>query len=69
LLGSVWKRPVFTRANSLDFGTKSANSTHFLSLPNNVPASFVLPIQATATERFNIVKVGLNYRFDWWSPR
>jgi hypothetical protein len=33
-----------------------------LSLPNNVPASFVIPIQATATERFSVVKAGLNYR-------
>src|SRR6476469_10034568 len=56
----------FVEYSYLDFGTKSANSTHFLSLPNNVPASFVLPIQATVTERLNIVKVGLNYRFDWW---
>ena len=53
--------------NYLDFGTKSANSTHLLSQPNNVPASFVIPIVATATERFNIVKAGLNYRFNWWS--
>jgi outer membrane immunogenic protein len=52
--------------NYLDFGTKSANSTHILSQPNNVPASFVIPIQATSTERFNIVKAGLNYRFNWW---
>jgi outer membrane immunogenic protein len=51
----------------LDFGTKSANSTHLLSQPNNVPASFVIPIMATATERFNIVKAGLNYKFNWWS--
>ena len=57
----------FVEYNFLDFGTKAANSTHFLSLPNNVPPSFVIPIQATATERFNIVKVGLNYRFDLWS--
>jgi outer membrane immunogenic protein len=57
----------FVEYNYLDFGTKSANSTHFLSLPNNVPPSFVIPIQATATERFNVVKAGLNYRFDWWS--
>jgi len=21
---------------------------------------------ATSTERFNIVKAGLNYRFNWW---
>ena len=59
----------FVEYSYLDFGTKSANSTHFLSLPNNVPASFVLPIQATVTERFNIVKEGLNYRFDWWTTR
>ena len=52
---------------TFNFGTKAANSTHFLSLPNNVPASLVIPIQATATERLNIVKAGLNYRFDWWS--
>jgi len=55
----------FVEYNYLDFGTKGANSTHLLSLPNNVPASFVLPIQTTATDRFNVVKVGLNYRFDW----
>ena len=57
----------FIEYNYLDFGTKAANSTHFLSLPNNVPATLVIPIQATATERLNIVKAGLNYRFDWWS--
>ena len=52
--------------NYLDFGTKSANRTHILSQPNNVPASFVIPIMATSTERFNIVKAGFNYRFNWW---
>ena len=57
----------FIEYNYLDFGTKAANSTHLLSLPNNVPATLVIPIQATATERFNIVKAGLNYRFNWWS--
>ena len=57
----------FIEYNYLDFGTKAANFTHFLSLPNNVPATLVIPIQATATERINIVKAGLNYRFDWWS--
>jgi outer membrane immunogenic protein len=56
----------FVEYNYLDFGTKSANSTHILSQPNNVPASFVIPIMATSTERFNIVKAGLNYRFNWW---
>ena len=55
----------FIEYNYLDFGTKSANSTHVLSQPNNVPATLVIPIQATATERFNIVKVGVNYRFNW----
>jgi outer membrane immunogenic protein len=56
----------FVEYNYLDFGTKSANTTHLFSQPNNVPASFVIPIQATSTERFNIVKAGLNYRFNWW---
>ena len=55
----------FIEYNYLDFGTKAANSTHFLSLPNNIPATLVIPIQATATERFNVVKVGVNYRFNW----
>jgi outer membrane immunogenic protein len=55
----------FVEYSYLDFGTKSANSTHILSQPNNVPASFVIPIVATSTERFNIVKAGLNYRFNW----
>jgi outer membrane immunogenic protein len=55
----------FVEYNYLDFGSKGANSTHLLSLPNNVPASFVIPIQAIATERFNVVKVGVNYRFNW----
>lgn len=55
----------FIEYNYLDFGTKSANSTHVLSQPNNVPATLVIPIQATATEQFNIVKVGVNYRFNW----
>jgi outer membrane immunogenic protein len=65
---AVWHNwSAFLEYNYLDFGTKAANSTHLLSLPNNVPASLVLPIQATATERINVVKVGLNYRFDWWS--
>ena len=57
----------FVEYNYFDFGTKSANSTHLFSQPNNVPVSFVIPIQATATERFNIVKAGINYRFNWWS--
>ena len=55
----------FIEYNYIDLGTKDANSTHLLSLPNNVPASLVIPIQATATERFNVVKVGVNYRFNW----
>jgi outer membrane immunogenic protein len=57
----------FIEYNYLDFGTKAANSTHFLSLPGSIPAILVIPIQATATDRFNVVKAGLNYRFDWWS--
>lgn len=57
----------FVEYDYLDFGTKGANSTHLLSLPNNVPASLFLPIQADVTERFNVVKAGLNYKFDWWS--
>ena len=57
----------FVEYSYLDLGTRSANSTHFLSLPGSVPSSFVIPIQTTATERFNIVKAGLNYRFNWWS--
>ena len=57
----------FVEYSYIDLGTRSANSTHFLSLPGNVPSSFVIPIQTTATERFNIVKAGLNYRFNWWS--
>ena len=56
----------FIEYSYLDFGTNTANSTHLLSEPNNGPASFVIPI-ATATERFNVVKAGLNYRFNWWS--
>jgi outer membrane immunogenic protein len=56
----------FAEDDYLDFGTSSANTTHIFSQPNNVPASFVIPIVATSTERFNIVKVGLNYRFNWW---
>ena len=57
----------FVEYNYLDFGTRNANSTHLFSQPNNVPASLVIPIQATATERFNVVKAGINYRFNWWS--
>jgi outer membrane immunogenic protein len=57
----------FVEYDYLDFGTKDANSTHFLSLPGNVPASLILPIQTNVTERFNVVKAGLNYKFDWWS--
>jgi outer membrane immunogenic protein len=51
----------------LDFGTGDANSTHMLSLPNNVPSGFVIPIQANVRERFKVIKVGLNYKFDWLS--
>jgi outer membrane immunogenic protein len=57
----------FVEYDYLDFGTKDANSTHLLSLPGNVPASFILPILTNVTERFNVVKVGLNYKFDLWS--
>jgi outer membrane immunogenic protein len=56
----------FVEYSFLDFGTKGANTTHLLSVPNNVPASFVIPIQTTATDRINVVKAGLNYRFDLW---
>jgi outer membrane immunogenic protein len=56
----------FVEYSYVDLGTNSANSTHLLSQPNNVPASFVIPIVASSTERFNIVKAGLNYRFNWW---
>jgi outer membrane immunogenic protein len=59
----------FIEYNYLDFGTKNENSTHVLSLPNNVPASFVLPIQTNVTQRLNVVKAGLNYKFDWWANR
>jgi outer membrane immunogenic protein len=53
----------FIEYNYLDFGTVDANSTHLLSLPS-VPLSFVVPIQAEARERFNTIKVGLNYRLN-----
>jgi outer membrane immunogenic protein len=56
----------FIEYNYLDFGTSDASSTHFLSLPNNVPAGFVLPIQVNVTERFHVLKAGVNYKFDWW---
>jgi outer membrane immunogenic protein len=59
----------FIEYDYLDFGTRDENSTHVLSLPNNVPARFVIPIQTNVTERFNVVKVGLNYRFDWWTAQ
>jgi len=57
----------FIEYNYLDFGTKDTSSTHLLSLPSNVPASFVVPIQADVTERFHVIKAGVNYRFDWWN--
>jgi outer membrane immunogenic protein len=56
----------FIEYDYLDFGTRDENSTHLLSLPNNVPARFVIPIQTNVTERFDVVKAGLNYKFDWW---
>jgi outer membrane immunogenic protein len=56
----------FIEYNYLDFGTVDANSTHVLSLPS-VPLSFAVPIQAEARERFNTIKVGLNYKLDWLS--
>jgi outer membrane immunogenic protein len=56
----------FVEYSYLDFGTRSANSTHVVSLPNSTPASLVIPIQTTATDRLNVVKAGLNYRFNWW---
>ena len=52
--------------NYLDFGPQERKLNSYISQPNNVKASFVIPIQATSTERFNIVKAGLNYRFNWW---
>jgi hypothetical protein len=45
----------FIEYNFLDFGTKAANSSHLLSLPNNVLASFVLPIQATALPWYRLL--------------
>lgn len=59
----------FVEYDYLDFGTKGANSTHSLVLNNNGgggPASLIIPLQTSATEKFNVVKVGLNYKFDWW---
>jgi outer membrane immunogenic protein len=56
----------FIEYDYLDFGTRDQNTTHLLSLPGNVPARFVIPIQTNVTERFNVVKVGLNYKLDWW---
>ena len=55
----------FVEYNYLDFGTKGVNTTHLVNLPNNVPSSFSLPIQANVTERLNVIKAGLNYKFDW----
>jgi outer membrane immunogenic protein len=57
----------FIEYDYLDFGTRDESSTHLLSLPNSVPASFVLPIQTNVTQHFNAVKAGLNYKFDWWA--
>jgi outer membrane immunogenic protein len=57
----------FIEYDYLDFGTTEQNSTHLLSLPGNVPAQLVIPIQTNITERFNVVKVGLNYKLDWWT--
>jgi outer membrane immunogenic protein len=53
----------FVEYDYFDFGTRDERSTHLLSLPNNVPAQLVIPIESSVTERFNVVKVGLNYRF------
>jgi outer membrane immunogenic protein len=54
----------FIEYDYLDFGTRDQNSTHLLSLPGNVPAQFVIPIQTNVTERLNVVKVGLNYKLN-----
>jgi outer membrane immunogenic protein len=56
----------FVEYDYFGFGTKDESSTYLLSLPNNVPARLVLPIQTNVTESLNVIKVGLNYRFDWW---
>lgn len=58
----------FVEYDYLDFGTRGINHVLVLNqTPGNNPPNIVLPIQANATEKFNVVKAGLNYKLNWWS--
>lgn len=57
----------FVEYDYFDFGTKGVNNTLVVTqTPGNNPPSFTFPIQANSTEKFNVIKVGLNYKFSWW---
>jgi len=59
----------FVEYDHFDFGTKGSDTTLALTVPRLAPAQtvFNLPVSANATERFDVVKAGVNYKFDWWS--
>jgi outer membrane immunogenic protein len=57
----------FVEYNHFDFGTSGSNTAHVLSVPVAPPITANVPVSTTVTERFDVVKAGLNYKFNWWS--
>ena len=54
----------FVEYNHFDFGSSDWNTVRTLSTP---VGTFNVPISISETERFDVVKAGLNYKFNWWS--
>lgn len=55
----------FVEYDYFDFGTKGVNSAYVVT--TDEPRTFTVPFPANMTEKFNVVKVGLNYKLNWWA--
>ena len=56
----------FVEYNHFDFGSSNSNTVRTLSTP---VGTFIVPISTSVTERFDVVKAGVNYKLNWWSAR
>ena len=52
----------FIEYNHFDVGSSDSNTAHILSTP---VGTFIVPIFGSVTERFDVVKAGVNYKMDW----
>jgi outer membrane immunogenic protein len=57
----------FVEYDYFDFGTRGVNYLFVLNQnPGETPATINIPMQATASDKFSAVRVGVNHKFNWW---